>query len=435
VAVLIPAIPAPLAAQIPAKPTAVERLRTLREDLRRTHAANDAAAYLRTAQTMRDFLNGSPNSILQLMLAELVAGKDEEALDSFGQFVRMGQSSEELLRSKQFEALRSQPRYASLHAAMAANDAKASVATKVFSLTDPHLLPEDIDYDPATKLFYITSVVNKQILAVDITGAAHVFASSPDKWPMMAVKVDAPRHLLWATEVALDHVSLDNSSPSPSENISKSAILLYDLHTGKLLWRAEGPAHASLGDMTLTPEGDAIVSDGEGGGVYRVRREAGQSTQTGQSSQIERLDAGDFISPQTPAMLPGGQQMLVPDYVRGIGILNLKTKQVSWIAMDGRYALSGIDGLYRSGRTLIATQNGTSPERVIRFHLDPSFSRIESESIIERATPTLGDPTHGVIVDGRFFYIANSGWDTMDEQGNPKAGAAISEPLLMRADF
>lgn len=201
-------------------------------------------------------------------------------------------------------------------------------------------------------------------------------------------------------------------------------ILLYDLKTGKLLWRIEGPAQTALGDMTLTAVGDAILSDGDRGGVYRVRRE---------TQQIDRLDAGDFISPQTPAMLPGGERALVPDYVRGIAILNLKTKQVSWISMGGRYALSGIDGIYLSGHTIIATQNGTSPERVVRFALDRTFSQVESETVIERSTPTLGDPTHGVLVNGRFYYIANSGWDALDEHGKLKAGASMSEPLIMSA--
>ncbi len=198
---------------------------------------------------------------------------------------------------------------------------------------------------------------------------------------------------------------------STSEDWGKSAILLYDLKSRKLLWRVDGPAQAALGDMALTTQGDAIISDGDHGGVYLVRRE---------SQKIERLDAGDFISPQTPAILPGGERVLIPDYLRGIGILNLKTKHVEWITMNDRYALSGIDGLYLAGRTLLATQNGTLPERVIRFELNRSLSRIESESSVERCTPTLGDPTHGVVVDGHFYYIANSGWDTLDEHGAQK---------------
>jgi hypothetical protein len=75
-------------------------------------------------------------------------------------------------------------------------------------------------------------------------------------------------------------------------------------------------------------------------------------------------------------------------------------------------------------------QNGTSPERVVVFTLDAGLRKITSEKIIERSTPTL-DPTHGVIVDGDFFFIANSGWDSIDDKGNMKPGAKLSVARLM----
>jgi hypothetical protein len=87
--------------------------------------------------------------------------------------------------------------------------------------------------------------------------------------------------------------------------------------------------------------------------------------------------------------------------------------------------------IYIDHGELIAVQNGTSPERVVVFTLDAGRTKITGERIIERSTPTLGDPTHGVIVDGDFFYIANSGWDSIDEKGNMKPGAKLSVPRLM----
>jgi hypothetical protein len=146
-----------------------------------------------------------------------------------------------------------------------------------------------------------------------------------------------------------------------------------------------------------------------------------------------RIDAGDFVSPQTPAVLADGKHILIPDYARGIGVLDLNTKQVDWIPMEGKHALSGIDGLYALGNALIATQNGTSPERVVRFALNAPKTRVLSESIIERATATLGDPTHGVVVGDYFYYIANSGWDSLDEHGLVKEGRTMTAPSIMRA--
>jgi hypothetical protein len=126
---------------------------------------------------------------------------------------------------------------------------------------------------------------------------------------------------------------------------------------------------------------------------------------------------------------------MVPDYLRGIGILDLETKRIAWLAMEGRHALSGIDGLYLFGKALLATQNGTSPERVVRFELNASLAHVARESIIERATPTLGDPTHGVVIGNRFCYIANSGWDALDEHGNIQAGKTVSPSLIMCTDL
>jgi hypothetical protein len=237
----------------------------------------------------------------------------------------------------------------------------------------------------------------------------------------MALKIDVRHRILWATEVALKgFVSV------PKSDWGTSAILLYDLESGKLLHRIAGPSQAVLGDMTLTRDGDAILADNEQGAIYRIDRK---------TLNIVCVNAGDFISPQTPAMLPDGRRAFIPDYVRGIGILDLQNGRVSWLASAGIHALAGIDGLYLDGTTLIATQNGASPERVLRFELDPTLTRIQSESIIERATPTLGDPTHGVLVDDTFYYIANSGWDSLEDDGTPKGGATPSAPLLMRVDL
>src|ERR1017187_3864874 len=102
----------------------------------------------------------------------------------------------------------------------------------------------------------------------------------------------------------------------------------------------------------------------------------------------------------------------------GLGSLEIATKQVRWLSMGGRFALNGIDGLYFDRGRLIAVQNGTSPERVVAFTLDSSFTRMESDKIIERSTGTLWYPTHGVDVDNDFYSIANSEWETVDDHGN-----------------
>jgi hypothetical protein len=404
----------------PPKTAARVQLDTVRDEVRAAHARGDGPAYLAGSQKMRLLLNDSPNGVLQVMSAQAFAGDNDGALSSFAEFIRMGQSNRQVFETKPFDALRTSARFLSLQTEMAKNENAIAVSSTVFRMPEMGMIPEDIDYDPSTRRFYLTSVNNHAVLACEIKGACNIFERAPEPWPMMALKVDSSHRTLWVTAIALHGFK---SIPKP--DWGKSLVLLYNLDSGKLLHRIPGPAGTTLGDMTLTPDGDAVVADNEGG-LYRVDRK---------TLRFDRLDSGEFISPQTPAMCSDQHCVFVPDYVRGIAILDFNTRQVSWLPSDGLHALSGIDGLYLHGRTLIATQNGTSPERVVRFTLDPSLKRIESESIIERSTPTLGDPTHGVIVNGTFYYISNSGWDRLEDDGTPRSGTTPSSPLLMRADL
>ena len=38
-------------------------------------------------------------------------------------------------------------------------------------------------------------------------------------------------------------------------------------------------------------------------------------------------------------------------------------------------------------------------------------------------------------MNSTFYYIANSGWDRLEDDGTPKSGATPSNPLIMRADL
>jgi hypothetical protein len=130
-------------------------------------------------------------------------------------------------------------------------------------------------------------------------------------------------------------------------------------------------------------------------------------------------------------MHPDGKHFFVPDYERGIAVLDPSTKQAHWLATSGQFALNGIDGLYFDRGRLFAVQNGTSPERVIAFTLNATLSKVQAEEVLERSTATLGDPTHGVVVGKNFYYIANSGWDIVDDHGNLKPGTKPSTPRMM----
>jgi sugar lactone lactonase YvrE len=401
-------------------PSAVEELAQLQKQAHAAHMAGDKAGYLDAALKVRILLNDAPNAMEATARAYAEDGESEHALAALNEFAAMGQADDTLLAGtdKAFVALHYLPAYKSILEHFRQNKTAVASSELATKLADAGLVPEDIDFDPQSKSFLITSVLEKRIVRVSSSGQSSAFASSPGEWPMLAIKVDAKRNRVWATEVALD-----GFSTAPKSDWGRSAVLCFDLNSGALRMRIEGPMHSALGDMALTEAGVPIVSDGDGGGVYRV-----------EDGRLVLIKWKDFISPQTPALIPGRDLMMVPDYVRGIGILDLKDGQVRWLNRDGgaKVALNGVDGLYYVDGAIILTQNGTLPERVVRMNLDRSQTKVVSEDVIERATATLGDPTHGVVIGDWFYYIANSGWNVLDEHGDVKAGEKLSPGMVMR---
>src|ERR1022692_1952770 len=52
------------------------------------------------------------------------------------------------------------------------------------------------------------------------------------------------------------------------------------------------------------------------------------------------------------------------------------------------------------------------------------FFRPEEQEILEANTPGLGEPTHGTLVGGAFYFIANTGWNAYDDDGKKKPDSA-----------
>ncbi|HEV2287665.1 MAG TPA: hypothetical protein VGR81_01790 [Candidatus Acidoferrales bacterium] len=399
--------------------SAVEEFQSLTSGMRQAHKSGDWKAFHASALKMVQFLNGSPDTLLDLARADVHISDPTDAFKQLRIYAEMGQANEIVKTLPDFAALRASADFEKILERMAGSVQPTSHATKAFTIPDAGLVPEDIDYDGQSKRFFLTSVVERKIVTLGADGHLADFAKAPDNWPMLALKVDARRRIVWATEVAMDgFISV------PKADWGRSALLGYSLDDGKLLRRLEGPRHSNLGDMALDANGDLLISDGTGGGVYLER--------TG-STELKRVDKGDFISPQTPAFVPGGQAF-VADYVRGIGLLNLRTGDVRWIPMQDKYALEGIDGMYFDHGWLIAVQNGTTQERVMAFKIDANFARVTMEQPIESATPEL-DPTHGVIVGAEFYFIANSGWNELDDNGSVRKGALLAPARIMRAQL
>lgn len=397
-------------------PDASTQFAQILKQVKEARQKKDMKAVLSSSLELAKLLHYSGPATEQMAMVYAEMGDQQGALQALHEFVAMGQCDDDVASRPQFGPLKSLPEFQQLLKEMDANRSPVERGVEIAKFQDPGLVPEDIDYDGQNKSFLVTSVLEKKIVRISMNGAQKDFAKGPDDWPMLAIKVDSRRNIVWATEVALN-----NFVEAPSKDWGRSVLLCLQLKDGSLIGRIDSP-HTALGDMTLTANGDLIVSDNDGGGVYRVRADL-------KNADLERVDGGQFIAPQTPVAEPDGQHVFVPDYVRGVGVLDLRNKQVRWIEANRRHAMQGIDGLYFTQGMLIATQNGASPERVVVFGLDAQLQEVASERVLERSTE--GDFTHGVFVGRDFYYITNAGWNSLDDNGRLKPGAKM-KPAVIR---
>jgi hypothetical protein len=375
----------------------------------------DCRSHLLRAHQLVD---GRADIVYRLASVEASLGNKQAALDWLSIYSKSGLTFAAPASDAEFAALRNTPEFDAILSRLKSARQPVSTSKPFLTLPEKDLIAEDLAYDPVSDRFFVSSVRHRKILSVTRRGKFTEFLpeGKPNIWAILALRVDPKRKVLWASTA-----SMPEAIGFSKQEEGRSALLKFSLESGALLKRYDLKTDAkhALGDMTVSSAGDVYASDGFGA-VYWVEHTR---------DTIEPLfEKGTFRSPQTPALSPDEKTLFVPDYSRGISVVDLATKQ--WKLLGKELSLAGIDGLYLKDRTMLAVQNGTTPPRLIRMSLDNSLTRVTQWETMEANWPGLGAPTHGVVVGDQFYFIANSGWDRMNDDGSVKQDAAFEAPQI-----
>ncbi len=370
--------------------------------------AKDYAKLRAVLTELGPLLPGNSRILYKLAVAEARLGHAEAALAGLEDLAAAGLVYD-FKADEDFASLRGTLRFSAILQQAEQNRKPVSQAVPVSALPEPDLLPEDIAYDAPRRRFLIGSVTRRKIVTAD----GKLFAKAT--WPVMALRADAGRGILWAATGWIP-----NCAQCDPADKDKTALAAFQLDSGALLQRIDSPVKGLLGDMTISRAGDLYVSEGSYGAVLRLK--AG-------GTALERLDTpGEFPSPQTPALSADERTLYVPDYVRGIAALDLTTHltthTIRWLQPARGIVLNGIDGFYSYGDWFLAVQNGVTPERVVLFSQD-----LTKQKILETNTPGLGEPTHGTFIGDTFYFIANTGWNHYDDDGRKKDSSPIESEI------
>jgi DNA-binding beta-propeller fold protein YncE len=301
------------------------------------------------------------------------------------------------------------PGFARVAKQFAANARPIGVAKTEVTIDRLGLIPEGLAHDARRNRWLVSSVRTGAILAVNANGDVTTFVDVP--WGVFGIAVDAKRNVLWATTAAMEQ-----NEDFHAEDKGKSALLRIDLASGEVLETLKPADDAThhFGDVAVASDGEVYVSDAASPVILRVA-----------GSAFEPFVRGPFASVQ--GIAPAKKALYVADYAKGLFAIDRRTGDVTLLRTPPNASLLGIDGLYLvDEKTLVGTQNGTNPNRIIRIRLAPGGLAVTSVETLLANAPAMHDPTLGALAGKRFYFNAIGQWDLFGADGR------IADPLKLQ---
>jgi sugar lactone lactonase YvrE len=380
----------------------------------------DFAGFLSNIKLASELRPNHPRLMYNLAAAYAVNAKPAEAIAVLRKAAELGLVLS-IEKDTDFDQLRALADFKVVEELFAKNRAPKISSVAAFIVREKGLIPESVAHDPTTGMFYLSSVYRRKILSVNKNGDVRIFAGDTNGlWSVLGMKVDSARHLLWVCTTA--HPQMSNFN---KDDAGKTALLKYDLRTGKLLGRYQPEDKTKphwLGDLAINSQGDVFATDSATPAVYVLKH--------GQDQLQTFVEGQPFVSLQGLDFTSDEAKLFVADYSKGIFVVDLASKQVR--SLDSDFTMLGIDGLYFYKGSLLAVQNGVNPQRVVRMSLNKELTRVVKFETIEANNPVFDEPTLGVIVKDNFYFVANSQWGAIDRTGQLAPEDKLRDPTVLK---
>lgn len=397
---------------------------TLWRSANRAVDSGDVAKYRRLMTRAVALAPQHPAVLFGLARADALSGREDEALMLLERLAAMGFARFDATDSA-FASLVQRPDFVPIADRFALNRQPIVASTIAFTVPGPDRIPENVAFEPRTKSFFVGSLAERTIVRVKAGGTPEPFAGPDDGLlRVVGMKVDTAPERLWAASWA----PITDSARRAAGVESQTRLFAFDLASGRRLLTlvpSDTTRSHLLNDLVLTAAGDVYVTDTGEGSIYRIR--SGVDT----LERFVRPDRARFNSPNGIALSGDGTALYVA-FVEGIARVDLATRKVRYLTVPRTITTSSVDGLYWYDGDLIGVQMPSVVERVVRFVLDSSGTQVMREEVLERAHPAYRYPTTGVIVDDALYYIANPGWDRLQDDNTVLTAETPSPTVILR---
>lgn len=296
-----------------------------------------------------------------------------------------------------------------------------------FELPKGDTLFESIAWDPKRQKFLVGSVREGKIYIADMHGKLKDFIAPADGsglWSVYAMDVDAAHDLLYVTSSSSLYFKGFREA-----DLNKTGLFKFKLSTGKLLEKYLLPVDQrthTLSSITVGKDGKVFVADGLRNEIYTI-----------EDNRLKLVVANPRLtSIRGLAVSDDGNTLYFADYALGIFGADLKSGTGFPLAHDTKHlVLGGIEGLYWYEGTLVAIENGMSPNRVIRLSLSADGKSVSKMMPLDVANPAFEIPTYGTIAGNDLYFIANSQKNVYGQYGDLKDKDALQAVRIFRSNL
>lgn len=340
--------------------------------------------------------------LYRLGIASAHMKKQEEAFSALEKAIHIDATLD--LNAEDFATIRNTTEFKSLLNLQQKLQKKEISSDTAFTISDRSSHIESIATDDRNGEFYFSSIHKRKIIKRNRNGELTDFVE-PGQFGLTAVfdlQVDQKNNILWAC-----------ASPIPEmegyDTMQQSALFKFNTTTGALLGKYEADKSISsvFGDLTLNSQGEVFVSDGKTNTIFIVDDET--------KALQPYFTSEEFWNIQGIAFSTDDRYLFIADYIKGPYRLDTSNKELVKLYAAVDLSLKGIDGLLYFNNSLIAIQNGVTPNRVTQYFLSPNHDKIIRGSIIDKAHLAFNEPTMGCISNNRLYYVANSSWGAYDK--------------------
>lgn len=377
---------------------------------REARLAGDAERWLSLGTEVLRRTPVHPDLLVGICRAYIALGRTDEALRLLRDAVARGTGFDATL-VPDLAKLNAAPGYSTLIETAARNLVPLRRAHTHAKIDDTAMRPEGITYDPETRHYFLGRA-RDEIWRIDDQGRATLFASGGLR-PILGLKIDARRRLLWAASAVFPDFRLVTPA-NPEQGIS--GLIAFDLATGERKhehWLDERLLRHGFNDLAIAKSGAVFVTYSSPDTVWRYEPER---------KRLTMIARGRDMSSPNGIVLSPDQKPLHVAHIEGISAIDLKQGRRIRHDVPANAPVNSIDGLaYRQGG-LLDLQNSPFFARAIRIVLDRRHKTIREVIVLNSRTHASHSQTTGAVVGNDFYSIAGFG----------PTNTAPSAPMILR---